>query len=190
MMTAFSQYNIGDWVVHQMYGVGQIKSVEKKPIHGEAVKCFRVETKDGAFWFPKIQAENPRIRPVVTPATLQLALGELEKTSQNLDPDRHIWKKKIDEAKTSDDLILVGQMIRDLTILKTLRKANQTEEKALHHFLERFINEWAAALKKDAEKIRRQLDQQLLAIKNAPVLIDQANCKRKEISCHNEKVEL
>ena len=58
------QYSIGEWVVHSQYGVGQIKKTEVMPFHGEQTECFRVQVKDGAFWFPTNTSENPRIRPV------------------------------------------------------------------------------------------------------------------------------
>ena len=165
MTETLSQYNIGDWVLHHFYGVGQIKKVEEKPIHGKTVKCFRVKTKDGAFWFPKNQPDNPRIRPVATPKTIQRAIQELRKPVRNLNPDRKIWKKRIDEVKSSDDLTVISQTIRDLTVLKTLRKSNQTEDKALNHFSERLISEWAATMKLDVGTIRRQLNGYLQTIR-------------------------
>ena len=165
MTEAISHYSIGDWVVHHSYGIGQIKRIEEKPIHGEHVKCYRVKTKDGAFWFPKSQHDNPRIRPVATPDTIHRALAELKKNVRDLDPDRKIWKSCIDEVRASDDLIATSQMVRDLTILKTQRKSNQTEDKALNHFTERLVNEWSATKKMDVETVRKKLNDYIRAIK-------------------------
>jgi RNA polymerase-interacting CarD/CdnL/TRCF family regulator len=162
---ALPQYTVGDWVVHHFYGTGQIKKIEEKPIHGEKVKCFRVKTKDGAFWFPMNQLDIPRIRPVAMPDTIQRAQKELQKTVRDLDPDRNLWKNRIDEVRASYDLIATSQMVRDLTILKTQRKSKQTEEKALNHFAERLISEWSATMKTDVETIRQQLNGYLRAIR-------------------------
>ena len=63
MVESLPEYTIGDWVVHQAYGVGQIKKIEVKPIHGEQVKCFRVNTKDSSFWFPKNCPDNLEFAP-------------------------------------------------------------------------------------------------------------------------------
>ena len=61
-----NSYGIGDWVVHKRYGVGQIRSIEKRPINGEATNCFKVKTNDSMYWFPVAKKENPRIRPIET----------------------------------------------------------------------------------------------------------------------------
>ena len=63
------QYSIGQWVVHSQYGVGQIKQIERVPLHGnmeEKEKCFTVQTKEGVFWFPVNQNDNPRVRPITS----------------------------------------------------------------------------------------------------------------------------
>jgi len=157
-----SPYSIGDWVVHHVYGIGQIKKVEVKPIHGEQIPCFRVKTKDGEFWFPKSRSDNPRIRPVATPDIVQRAKKELQITVRDLDPDRKLWKKRIEEVKSHDDLIAISRLVRDLTILRTQRKLNQTEENALSHFTDRLVREWSATMNSDLETSRKALDNYLL----------------------------
>lgn len=166
MAEGLTQYAVGDWVVHQAYGIGQIRKIEVKPIHGEQVKCFRVKTKDGAFWFPKNRPDNPRIRPVVTPDIIQRVIKELEEPVVDLDPDRKMWKKRIDEVKATDDLIVVGQVVRDFTILRTQRKLNQTEENALNDFTDCLLNEWSAAMNMDIGVVRRKLNNYLLVCKD------------------------
>ncbi len=42
----------GDWIVHKSYGVGQIRKIETKPIHGKEVNAFRVKTKTAVYWLP------------------------------------------------------------------------------------------------------------------------------------------
>ena len=165
MAESLPEYTVGDWVVHQAYGVGQIKKIEVKPIHGEQVKCFRVNTKDSAFWFPKNRPDNPRIRPVVTPDIIQHAVDELNTPILDLDPDRMIWKKRIDEAKASDDLIATSQIVRDLNLLRIQRKLNQTEEKALNDFTDRLIDEWSTAMQTETGDVRQQLNNHIQACK-------------------------
>jgi RNA polymerase-interacting CarD/CdnL/TRCF family regulator len=158
-----STYSIGDWVVHHAYGIGQIKKVEVKPIHGKHVPCFKVRTNDSEFWFPKNRSNNPRIRPVVTPKIVQRAKRELLTTVPELDPDRTVWKKRIDEVKSDYDFIAICQLVRDLTILRTQRKLNQTEENALSHFTDRLLREWSATMNTDLKNSRQKLDNYLLA---------------------------
>ena len=163
MTETISPYSIGDWVVHHAYGIGQIKNIEMKPIHGKQVPCFRVKTKDSAFWFPKNRSDNPRIRPVATPDVVLLSKKELQKTVRDLDPDRKIWKSRIEEVRASDDLIATSQMVRDLTIMGVQRKLNQTEEKALSHFTDRLLNEWSATMDTDVETTWQELSSYIRA---------------------------
>lgn len=154
-------YAIEDWVVHQHYGVGQIKRVEIKPINGKRVICFRVKIPDGVFWFPTNLLENPRVRPVSTQRTINKALKLLKTTNKDLDPDRKIWKSKIDEVKSSSDLVEMCTLIRDLTSLKLIRKINQTEEEALDFLKERVLKEWSVSTKTDLEVNRSKLEEYL-----------------------------
>jgi RNA polymerase-interacting CarD/CdnL/TRCF family regulator len=159
MTETISPYSIGDWVVHHSYGIGQIKEIEEKPIHGELVACFRVKAKEGSeWWFSRNDADNPRIRPVASQDILQRAQKELQKTVQELDPDRKRLKSRIDEVRASDDLIASSKLVRDLTILRTQRKMNQTETNALAHFTDRLLREWSATMKMDVEAIRPKLN--------------------------------
>ena len=157
------EYAIEDWVVHQHYGVGQIKKVEIKPINGKRVICFRVKIKDGVFWFPTNLLENPRVRPVSTQKTITMALNLLQKANLNLDPDRKKWKSQIDQVKSSADLIEMCQLIRDLTSLKVIRKLNQTEEEALDRLKERVLREWSVSTGTDVEMNRIELEYYLQA---------------------------
>jgi RNA polymerase-interacting CarD/CdnL/TRCF family regulator len=120
-----------------------------------------VITRNGAFWFPKNRTDNPRIRPVATPELVQRAKKELQKTVRDLDPDRMMWRERIEEVKSHDDLVAISQLVRDLTILRTQRRLNQTEEKALNHFGERLLREWSATMNTDIDTTRLKLNDYL-----------------------------
>jgi CarD family transcriptional regulator len=155
-------YAIGDWVVHHTYGISQIKEIEKKPIEGEQTACFRVKTKAGAeWWFPQNGADNPRIRPVASQDMIQQAQAELQQPAADLDPDKNMWQIRIAEVKASNDLIGISQIVRDLTVLKTKRKLNQTESGALNHFTDRLLREWSAIMNMDVKAVQKTLNRYL-----------------------------
>ncbi|MBN1452054.1 MAG: hypothetical protein JW963_13645 [Anaerolineales bacterium] len=162
MIEIMSPYTIGDWVVHHTYGIGQITDVERKPISGEQVICFRVITNAGAeWWFPQNGGDNPRIRPVASPDVMQRIQTELQQPVGDLDPDRDVWRMRINEVRSSDDLIATSQIVRDLTILKTQRKLNQTESGALKHFTDRLLTEWSVTMNMDVKALQLILDRYL-----------------------------
>ena len=165
-----SQYLIGDWVIHYAYGIGQIKKIEQKPIHGEPEACFQVTTQNGAdWWFPKYGAENPRVRPVATKEMLQAALSEFEKIILDLDPDKNLWKIRMDEVIKSGGLIETAQIMRDLTVLQAQRKFNQMETKAFGLFKDRLLREWSAITNKHIDVVELELKRILRAIKEGAI---------------------
>jgi RNA polymerase-interacting CarD/CdnL/TRCF family regulator len=164
-----SLYSIGDWVVHYAYGIGQIEKIEEKPINGDPVPCFLVKAQNGAhWWFKRSNAENPRVRPVASPDVLQRAEEELQKPVQDLELDKKLWKNHIDEVMAGGSFIQITQIVRDLTILKTKRKLNQIENKALDLFKNRLLSEWSATMDTDIEAVGRKLKRYLQKYKNIP----------------------
>lgn len=152
-------YSIGDWVVHYAYGIGQIEKIEEKPMDGETVPCFQVKAQNGASWWFKTNSfDNPRVRPVASPDIIQRAQEELQKPVQKLDPDKNLWKRHIDDVIASGDFIAITQIVRDLTVLKTQRKLNQIENRALTLFETRLLIEWSATMNLDIELIRPKLE--------------------------------
>ncbi len=158
MTETTSLYSIGDWVVHYSYGIGRIQKIEEKPINEELVPCFQVMAQNGAqWWFPSSGADNPRIRPVASRKMIQRAQKELQEPVQGLDPDKNLWKIRINEVTSSGDFMATSQIVRDLTVLRTQRKLNQMEVKAFNLFEDRLISEWSASMKMDIEAVRPKL---------------------------------
>ncbi len=156
-MDSNTTYTINDWVVHTYYGVGQIKRIEVKPIHGEDTKCFKVRTRDSTFWFPAADIDNPRIRPVASKDVIHKVVKNLRRKSSKLNTDRRIWKKRIGEVQSNGDLLSTSILIRDLSAQQVLRDLNQTEEDALESCKERLLLEWASITGEQVEKLRSKL---------------------------------
>lgn len=157
-MDSNAPYSIDDWVVHKHYGVGQIKRIEIKPIHGEDKKCYKVKTKDSTFWFPTTDNDNPRIRPVASKDIIHKMIKNLRRKSSKLETDRRFWKKRIEEVQSNGDLLETSVLIRDLSAQQILRDLNQTEEDALEHFKERLLREWASIMQEEVGKLRSELE--------------------------------
>ena len=66
-------YSDGDWIVHSLYGVGQIKGIEVKCISGEEKSYYRVEGEDSTFWMPVDQMNSDILRSLSTRDEIQKA---------------------------------------------------------------------------------------------------------------------
>jgi RNA polymerase-interacting CarD/CdnL/TRCF family regulator len=160
------QYSIGEWVVHSHYGVGQIKKTEVMPFHGEQTECFKVKVKDGAFWFPTAADENPRIRPVASEEIITKVAKNLRRKPGNLDKDKTYWSNRIKEISPQEDLVIISQLIRDLSTQKAQKRLNDSQIKALTKFKERLIQEWAAITGTEVENVRSEVNGYILESKS------------------------
>lgn len=142
-MTEEATYSVGDWIVHNFYGVGQIKRIEKKPIHGEKVRTFRVRTKDSIYWVPVKKSDNPRIRRVVNKRNLRRAIRTLKSAPQKMKKNYKTRNKRIKEVFLNGSIQKMSKLLRDLLALRHEKKLNNTEKDAVEKIRERFIREYA-----------------------------------------------
>lgn len=153
-MDSATTYSTGDWIVHDYYGVGQIKRIETRPIGGEDTDCFKVKTRNCTYWFPADHLDNPRIRPVASPDIIDKMIKKLRRKSSKLDTDRYYWRQRINEVKEESDLLSVSELVRDLYAQEVLRSLNQTEKDALARFEDRLLGEWASITGAEVDDLR------------------------------------
>ena len=153
-----AHFSIGEWVVHSQYGVGQIKKTEVMPLHGKHTECFKVQVRDGAFWFPTNEAENPRIRPVASQEIISKVIKNLRRKPGNIDHDKKYWTQRIKDVPLDSDLVTISKLIRDLSAQKALKRLNDTQIRALSKFKERLVFEWSAITGVVIEEIRTQFN--------------------------------
>jgi RNA polymerase-interacting CarD/CdnL/TRCF family regulator len=142
-VTIESVFSIGDWIVHNAYGIGQIKKIEKMKIHDKKVRAFRVKTKDSVYWVPIKKKENPRIRRVVDKRKLNKALRTLKSRPRKMDNNYKSRQARISEVFSSGTIQRMAKLLRDLLGLRDRKKWNMTEMDAVKKLLERFAREYA-----------------------------------------------
>ena len=147
-------YSLGDMVIHSYYGVGQIETIEIKPINGIEVECFKVKTENSIYWFPTNTLDNPRVHPVASQDLIQRAINILKSAPQGLENDPHQWKERIDDVQTAGDILAISNLLRDLAAVKTQKKLNQIQDQALNNLEDRFLREWSASSGDDVNSIR------------------------------------
>ena len=121
-------------------------------------KCFQVHTKDGVFWFPVEQEDNPRLRPITTQAKLKRSLRALQETPEDTDAHHNVIKGRISQAQKDGSLKTSIKLVRDLSARNTIKKLNILEERALKLHTERLIREWALCMDLDETETRTRFD--------------------------------
>ena len=155
------QYDIGQWVVHSQYGIGQIKRVEQISFTGnqkETKRCFKVETDNGAFWFPVRQEDNPRIRPISKRSKLELSLESFREPPKDTDAHHNVIKTRITDAHNDVSLKTSILLVRDLLARNALKKHNILEDRALQMHTDRIIKEWSLCMGLDEVEVRTQFN--------------------------------
>ena len=149
-----SIYSLGDKVVHRSYGVGEIDSIERKPIKGVEVECFKVKTQNGYYWFPTEGLDNHSIHPVASQELIEMAIKIIQGAPEDLKNDQLQWKERINIVQSDGDILAISELVRDLAALKTTKNLNQVQSQALKTLEGRLLVEWAASSGVDVSSIR------------------------------------
>lgn len=150
-------YTLGDMVIHRFYGVGQIDSIETRPINGVEVECFKVKTDNSVYWFPTDSLDNPRFHRLASQELIHKAIEILQSAPHDLDYDALQWQERIDDVQSEGDFLAISGLVRDLSALKTTKKLNRIQDQALNNLEDRLLREWAASLEVDVRLIRPKM---------------------------------
>jgi RNA polymerase-interacting CarD/CdnL/TRCF family regulator len=158
-MSEYEQtYKVGDWIVHLIYGVGQIKKIEKKPIGETMKKCYRVRTDDGVFWLPTDNADNERVRPIAGPKRIQRALKALRSAPKKMAANFQSRRKRIKRVSLDGDLNTDLKLVRDLNARQFKKGLNDTEQDAFNTIVKRFLQEWSLSKDIEVEEAHEMLE--------------------------------
>jgi RNA polymerase-interacting CarD/CdnL/TRCF family regulator len=156
----------GEWVVHNSYGVGQIRGYETKMINGKEVTYYRVETDNATFWVPLDQVDSERLRPLSTKGELEKAIKILELPPREMNPDHNLRKLTINTVRSDPSLDEMARLVRDLNARCMKKDLNSTEKEALTHFTARLVEEWVACMQISVDEANSALNRLLQAQRN------------------------
>ena len=152
-------YNVGDWVVHLAYGVGQVRKLEMMAIGGNPRLCYHVRTEDGTFWLPVSNADNERVRPIAGPKRIKRALVTLRKTPEKMNRNFQARRKRIRELSLDGDLSTDLMLLRDLNARQFKKGLNDTEQNAFNNIVKRFAQEWSISKGISMQEAHEKIEQ-------------------------------
>ena len=154
----------GDWIVHLHYGVGQIKSIEKKVLGDEKLSYYKAEAKNSLFWVPVDSPDPTRVRSIASKYKINQAIKTLKEEPVELSNDHNERKRHINEVMYDIALVSCAGLVRDLIARKSANRLNPSEEKALDHFTENLLLEWSVSMGYDMEKVQTKFQEVVLEI--------------------------
>ncbi len=149
---------LGDWLVHQYYGVGQLKGKETKNIGGVEGTYFRLEMDKSTIYVPEDKLNSDWFRPVSSEKKLDEVTEILSRPAKKMDGRFTTRQSMIRKVMSENSIVNIARVIRDLSGRRKRRKTlSKTEDSALRELTDRLLSEWSIALGLDEAEAREKL---------------------------------
>lgn len=160
-------FSVGEYVVYPVQGVGEIRTIEKRPFKEQEVLYYEIyfETTDMTVMVPVEKAEAIRIRKIISEKE---ALKALDRIGEDYIPSTADWKTRyqqnLDKLKTGDinDVAVVVRALYDRSKMKELPIL---ERKLYDNAIKLLIDEISIALKKSKKESETLIFEKLEAEK-------------------------
>jgi RNA polymerase-interacting CarD/CdnL/TRCF family regulator len=139
-------FQIGDRVIHWVYGLGEIVEIEEKVLAGRIGRYYVVRTRDITLWVP-LESTGEHCLRFPTPASdFQKLFQILASPGEPLPEDRFLRKSQLTALLQRRTLVSTCQVIRDLVSYQRTNKLNQHDNSILIRAWNSLLAEWSSAL--------------------------------------------
>jgi CarD family transcriptional regulator len=137
-------YNIGDWVVHPMHGVGQVMGLERRQFAQAAQLYYEIAIARGTLW---VAANTPLagLRGVTAKGDLPHYRTVLKGSPGPLDKNYHQRRDELRERLKAGTFQVKCEVVRDLTAYGWPRRLGEVDSALLRQARESLCQEWAAS---------------------------------------------
>ena len=151
-------YQVGDTVIHQQYGLGKIIEMDKKVIHERQTLCYVVSTQNHiTLWVAADNPEKSSIRPPTPKGKFEALFDILRSPGTPLPPDRFERKTQLTERLKAGDITSICTVIRDLAQYRREKKLNEYDETIFQRAQNFLLSEWAYVMAVTHSQANRSL---------------------------------
>lgn len=151
-------FQVGDQVVHQAFGLGEIIQLDEKKLYGHTKQYYVVQISDLTLWVPASETEKCSLR-YPTPAKDFKKLFEiLSGPPEQLSNDRFERKTQITERLKEGKLESICSAIRDLEHRRRSKTMNENDNALLERAQGFLLNEWSASLSIPIAQAKQELN--------------------------------
>ena len=153
-------YQIGDKVVHPMYGGGVVESIVQKTVDNVARDYYilQLPNRSMVVMVPTENCEEIGVRPVVNEEQADRVLAAIPEIQVEMTTNwNHRYRENMERMK-SGDLIEVARVIKGLTIRDQKRGLSTGERKMLHSAKQILISELVLSKSASYESVEEELN--------------------------------
>lgn len=155
-------YSVEEWLVHSVFGVGQIVGVEEKGISGEGVQYFRIQTADSTFWIPVDRMDGQELRPLSSAEEIEVVIDILQRPPKAMRSKHQMRRDDIRRVLLLNKPDDTARLLRDLRARQRERgELNMEELNSLRSLKQRLVDEWVAVTGESADTIAETIDELL-----------------------------
>ena len=153
-------YQIGDKVVHPMYGGGVVDSIVQKTVDGVVRDYYilKLPNRSMVVMVPTDNCEEIGVRRVVDQTQADLVMAAIPDIQVEMTANwNHRYRENMERMK-SGDLFEVARVIKGLTIRDQKRGLSTGERKMLHSAKQILISEIVLSKSVSYESVEEQLN--------------------------------
>ena len=157
MIERDTSFQVGDRVIHWVYGLGEIIQLDEKEMSGQTGKYYVVKTNDLTLWVP-IDKTGENCLRLPTPAReFHTLFRLLASPGEPLSSDRFERKTQLAERLQERSLESICRIVRDLVNYKRTKKINENDHSTLARARTFLLNEWSVAFSVSVQQAEQEL---------------------------------
>lgn len=157
MIEQQSAFQVGDQVIHWVYGVGEIIELDEKVLSGKANHYYVVQMRDLTLWVPQNRT-GPQSLRLPTPAEdFEELFQLLASPGDPLSTNSYTRKGELAEILKDKTLESICRVVRDLVAYKRTGRSNENDNSTLAYARNFLLNEWSVALSVPFQQAEREL---------------------------------
>ena len=154
-------FQVGDKVVHWVYGLGEIVDLDEKQLSGQTNQYYVVQVNDLTLWVPSDEQGSRCMRPPTPPGEFKKLFLILSSPGEPLSKDRLERKTQLAQRMKSGSLESICLVIRDLSFHRRVQKLSDSDAAILERAQSFLLNEWNLSLRVPISQAREELGQLL-----------------------------
>lgn len=160
---AVTEFNIGEHIVYPLQGVGLIKDIREREVHGEKALYYVIyfDISDMTVSIPVSRVSEVGVRALVSASTAKKALASI---SDNYEPVNVDWKARYQmnvELVKEGSIASIVKVVQGLYHRSKVKELPVQERKLYDNALRLLIDECAFSMNKDASFIEKEIFSQL-----------------------------